>query len=101
VAQTLTPEESAALSVSFQTLLRLIRHASVDGQKYRERIAAWGAEYRRFDYDSCLNYVRLLKSGLGVEPSTDLYDHAKSVARSKSELSRIDFIRNTAMAPAQ
>ncbi len=99
-AQTLTPEESAALSVSFQTLLRLIRHASVDGQKYRERIAAWGAEYRRFDYDSCLNYVRLLKSGLSVEPSADLYEHAKSVARSKSESSRVDFIRNTA-APAQ
>ncbi len=100
-ATTLMPEESAALSVSFQTLLRLIRHASVDGQKYSERIVAWGVEYRRFDYDSCLNYVRLLKSGLGVEPSADLYDHAKSVARSKSEASRVDFIRNAAMAPAQ
>lgn len=100
-APTLTPEESAALSVSFQTLLRLIRHASVDGQTYQERIVAWGAEYRRFDYDLCLNYVRLLKFGLGVEPLVDLYDHAKSVARSKSESSRVDFIRNTDMAPAQ
>lgn len=96
----LSPEESAALSISFQTLLRLIRHANVDGQTYQEHMVAWGEEYRRFDYDLCLNYIKLLKSGLGVEPSANLYNHAKSVARSKSELNRLNFIRDAEITPA-
>lgn len=92
--RTLTPEESAMLSLSFQSLLRLIRHADVDENEYRGSIEAWGEDYRRFDYNACLNYIRLLKSGVGVEPASDLYDYAKRVACSKSESSRIDFIRN-------
>ena len=90
----LTSEESTMLSISFQSLLRLIRHANVDKSKYRGSIEAWGENYLRFDYNACLNYIRLLKSGIGMEPTSGLYDHAKRVARSKSESRRIDFIRN-------
>lgn len=93
-AEPLTAEQSAALSGSFQALLRLVRHTSIDKEKYRERIVAWGMGYRRFGYGLCLDYMRLLKSGYGVDPSANLYDHAKNIAQSKSESTRVDFIHN-------
>ena len=85
-----TPDELQMLSSSFQTLYRSLRHMKIDPNQFRDAICTWEASREVFDYRLSIDYIRLLKLGVGVEPTPSMYEYTKGRAQSTRDMATLD-----------
>lgn len=88
-------KQTDLLVSGLSSLTRILRHTQCDRDQIRLEVASWGTNYRYFDFESSLCFLRLLKFGLYVIPDDSMYSHARSLAKTQFDKELVKMLQNS------